>query len=40
MKIKDTRQKLVFTLFGLLIALSRLVLTGATGVGKTSQIGR
>jgi hypothetical protein len=40
MKFADTRQKLIFTLFGILVALSLLLLTGATGVDNTSQIGR
>ncbi len=40
MNAKDIRQKLIFTLFGMLIALSLLLLTGAATIENKSQIGR
>jgi hypothetical protein len=38
--MKTGREKVLFTLFGILIVLSLLLLTGAAHVDGTSQVGR
>jgi hypothetical protein len=40
MKIKDARQKLIFTLIGISMVLALLLLTGTTPIDSTAQIGR